>query len=84
MTSKKNTQSEEVSEKSETLFEIVAKTADAEHVYLFTDKIEAREFRKRFISCKGKGYDLGTPRNPKGLPLKSVSKIKTIAVCQIL
>ena len=59
-------------------YEIAAKTADAELVSFFTDKEDALEYRRHMIRTGGKGENLGTPENPQGLPLRSLSRVRNL------
>ena len=78
MNKKQPTKPNDKAKEPRNLYEIVAKTADAELVSFFTDKEDALEYRRHMIRTGGKGENLGTPENPQGLPLKSLSRVRNL------
>ena len=80
MTKKTTKQSNPKNQDTQIAYEVVGKTADSEAVYLFTKRSDALKFREAFIACGGKGHNIGTPENPQGLPLESVSKVRRLVL----
>lgn len=80
MNNKTKNHSNSKNQDTQIAYEVVGKTADAEAVYLFSKRSDALKFREAFIACGGKGHNIGTPENPQGLPLESVSKVRRVVL----